>query len=223
LAAEGEVPAAVRPAPGAAATLDGVSQMRRWKLVRVTLNPALYNPVQGVLRQVSRATFTISYNRAKSSRADRLASDTVLDADALKLVSNAGTARAWYPGSAVARKSSGSTGEVLVVMTTDAIYSDSTNLYGLVSHKRALGYVVPRSRRPRSMPIRHQRLERIAGQAPDGKADRCGNGFRTTYVSMGNKYDLLNRQSGSRVQRAADEGTRLPGLRVPGGLLLFPN
>ena len=179
-------------APGAAATLDGVSQMRRWKLVRVALNPALYNPVQGVLRQVSRVTFTVSFNRAKSSRADRLAADTVLDADALKLVANAGTARAWYPGSAVARKSSGSTGEVLVVMTTDAIYSDSTNLYGLVSHKRALGYVVHTvTETTVDGQSASNGWNEVAGQAPDGKADRMRKWLQNNYVSMGIKYVLL--------------------------------
>ena len=179
-------------APGAAATLDGVSQMRRWKLARVTLNPALYNPVQGVLREVSRVTFTVSFNRAKSPRADRLASDTVLDADALKLVSNAETARAWYPGSAVARKSSGSTGEVLVVMTTDAIYSDSTNLYGLVSHKRALGYVVHTvTETTVDGQSASNGWNEVVGQAPNGKADRMRKWLQNNYVSMGIKYVLL--------------------------------
>ena len=73
----------------AAATLEGVAQMRRWKLARVAVNPALYNPVRGVLQSVSRVSFTVSFDRAPARRADPLAADAVLDADALARVANA--------------------------------------------------------------------------------------------------------------------------------------
>jgi len=45
--------------PASPVCIDTVSQMRRWKLVRVVLSPALYNPVQGALKQISRLVFTI--------------------------------------------------------------------------------------------------------------------------------------------------------------------
>ena len=178
-------------APGAAAVLDSVSQMRRWKLVRVALHPALYNPVQGTLRQVSRVVFTVSFERLPARRSDRLAADTVLDADALKLVSNAETATAWYPAPVSTRKT-GSMGDVLLVMTTDAIYSDSTNLYGLVSHKRALGYVVHTvTETTVDGQSASNGWNEVTGQAPDGKADRMRKWLQDNYVSMGIKYVLL--------------------------------
>ncbi len=178
--------------PAAPVGIDGVSQMRKWKLVRVAASPVLYNPAQGVLRRISRVDFTISYNRVKARRADPLAADAVLDADALALVSNAEAARAWYPGPAATRKSGGATGEVLVVMTTDAIYSGSTDLYGLVSHKRALGYVVHTVTETKvDGQTASNGWNEVAGQAPDGKADRMRKWLQDNYVSMGIKYLLL--------------------------------
>ncbi len=178
--------------PAAAATLDGVAQMRRWKLVRVAVNPALYNPVRSTLRQVSRVAFTIFFDRAPALRADPLASDAVLDADALALVANAKAARSWYPGAAPTRKSGSVTGDVFVVMTTDAIYSDSTNLYGLVSHKRALGYVVHVVTETKvDGAAAATGWNEVTGQAPDGKADRMRKWLQDNYVSMGIKYVLL--------------------------------
>lgn len=177
--------------PDSPARLEGVSQMRRWKLARVALSSARYNPAQDILQRISKISFSISYGRIPARRSDPLAADAVLDADALALVANAKTARAWYPA-APAPKSGAVSGEVFVVMTTDAIYSDSTNLYGLVSHKRALGYVV------------HVVTEtavdgasaatgwnEVTGQAPDGKADRMRKWLQNNYVSMGIKYVLL--------------------------------
>ena len=178
--------------PAAAATLAGVAQMRRWQLVRVAIHPALCNPRRGVLRQVSRVAFTIFYDRVLSRRAGPLAADAVFDADALALVANTRDARAWYSAAAAPRKTGAGAGEVLVVMTTDAILSGSTNLYGLISHKRALGYVV------------HTVTEtavdgssgatgwnEVTGQAPDGKADRMRKWLQDRYVSLGIRYVLL--------------------------------
>lgn len=177
--------------PAAAAVREGVSQMRRWKLVRVALNPALYNPARGTLKQVSRVAFTVSYDRRKTLLASRLAADTVLDADALALVANAETARAWYAGAAPARRSGGA-GEVLAILTTDAIYADSTNLYGLVAHKRALGYTVHTVTETKvDGQAASNGWNEVAGQAPDGKADRLRKWLQDNYVSMGIKYVLL--------------------------------
>ncbi len=177
--------------PGAAATLEGVAQMRRWKLVRVAIHPALYNPVRGVLKQVSRVSFTISYGLQRARKVDPLATDTVLDADALALVANAKDARAWYPA-APARKAAAAPGEVYVVMTTDAIYSDSTNLYGLVSHKRALGYEVHTvTETTVDGASAATGWNEVTGQAPDGKADRMRKWLQDHYVSMGIQYVLL--------------------------------
>ena len=177
--------------PASPVRIEDVSQMRRWKLVRVATSPALYNPVQGSLKRISRVAFTLSYVRRSARRVDPLASDTVLDADALKLVSNPETARAWYPAPVSTRKT-GSTGEVLVVMTTDAIYSDSTNLYGLVSHKRALGYVVHAVTETKvDGQAASNGWNEVTGQAPDGKADRMRKWLQNNYVSMGIKYVLL--------------------------------
>ena len=179
-------------APAVPVRIETVAQMRKWKLVRVVLSSALYNPAQGKLKQISKLAFTISYGRLKTPRADPPVSDAVMDADALSLVANAKDARAWYPGSAAPRKSGGVSGEVFVVMTTDAIFSGSTNLYGLVSHKRALGYVVHTVTETK---VDGQSAaagwNEVAGQAPDGKADRMRKWLQNNYVSMGIKYVLL--------------------------------
>ena len=178
-------------APAAAAALEGVAQMRRWKLARVAVSPARYHPVRSVLQSVSRVAFTVSFDRVPARRADPLAADAVLDADALALVANAKSARAWYPA-APAPRSGAVSGEVFVVMTTDAIYSDSTNLYGLVAHKRALGYVVHVATETKVDGVSAATgWNEVTGQAPDGKADRMRKWLQDHYVSMGIKYVLL--------------------------------
>ena len=178
--------------PAVPVRIETVSQMRKWKLVRVVLNSALYNPAQGALKPVAKLAFTLSYGRRKAPKADPLAADTVMDADALSLVANAKDARSWYPGAAAPRKSGGISGEVFVIMTTDAIFTDSTNLYGLVSHKRALGYVVHTVTETK---VDGQSAatgwNEVAGQSPDGKADRMRKWLQNNYVSMGIKYVLL--------------------------------
>ena len=178
--------------PAEPARVEGVSQMRRWKLVRVALSPALYNPAQGILRRISRIEFRVAYGRLKARRADPLASDVVLDADALSLVANAPAARSWYPGAATARKSGAVSGEVFVVMTTDAIFSESSDLYGLVPHKQALGYEVHTVTETKVDGLAAATgWNEVTGQAPNGKADRMRKWLQDNYVSMGIKYVLL--------------------------------
>ena len=178
--------------PASPVSFGGVSQMRRWKLLRVAVCPVLYNPVRGTLKHITKVNFTISYDREAIRKASALDTDTVMDAQALGLVANAVEARSWYSGAGTVNKRGGATGDVLVIMTTDAIFSESTNLFGLVSHKAALGYGVHTVTETKfDGEASATGWNEVTGQSPDGKADRMRKWLQDRYVSMGIRFVLL--------------------------------
>jgi hypothetical protein len=175
--------------PESPVVIAGFPQMRKWRMVRVTVSPALYNARQNTLRLVDRVEFEIRYQR--SGRASKAAaqSDTVMDAAALELVENSSEARAWYAARSIKAATSGNT---YLIMTTDEIYSASPTLYGLTSHKEDLGFTVH--------VVTETDLDgnaaatgwnEVTGQSPDGKADRMRKWLQDNYIGMQIEYVLL--------------------------------
>ena len=80
--------------PESPVTIEGFSQMRKWKMVRVAFTPVLVNPVAGTARIVERVDIEIRYARGRTIQSAALG-DTVLDSAALALVENDGEARGW--------------------------------------------------------------------------------------------------------------------------------
>jgi hypothetical protein len=178
--------------PESPVRLEGVSQLRRWKLARIIVNPVLYNPEQQSLRQYSRIAFSISFKRDSTTRSDALTADTVMDLRAQAVIANADEAAAWYPDSRQGMETGITSGEVFVVMTTDQIFNESTNLFGLVEHKRALGYTVHTvTETTVDGSAAATGWNEVTGQSPNGKADRMRKWLQDNYVSMDIKYLLL--------------------------------
>lgn len=177
--------------PASPLAVVGYSEMRRWKMVRVVLNPALYNPAHHHLKALTHVEFTIRFRRKAAVQSASLAADTVLDDAALKMVVNADDARAWYRRTAV-KAADMNPGAVCVVMTADAIYSASPTIYGLTAHKQNMGYTVH--------VVTETKVDgnalatgwnEVAGQSPDGKADRIRKWLQDNYIPMSIKYVLL--------------------------------
>ncbi len=173
--------------PAAPVWIDSQPKIRGCSMVRVAVAPVSYNPVQGRLRAIRRIEFTIDYAR----RATKQSVETMLDPSVPNLVANPDMAAAWYRP--VGRQAINATsGTVFVIMTTDAIYSESTNLYGLVSHKRALGYTVHVVTETQlNGQAASNGWNEVTGQAPDGKADRIRKWLQDYYVAMQIRYVLL--------------------------------
>ncbi|MBU1908812.1 MAG: hypothetical protein KJ726_02065, partial [Verrucomicrobia bacterium] len=174
--------------PESPVSVSGFPQMRKWKMVRVTFSPVLYNPVRGTLRVVERVDFEIRYQRGRATQS-AAQSDTVMDGAALALVENDGEARSWY---ATRTTSAATSGNTYLIMTTDEIYSESPTLYGLTTHKEDMGFTVH--------VVTETKLDgnaaatgwnEVTGQSPDGKADRMRKWLQDNYIGMQIEYVLL--------------------------------
>ncbi|HOW98955.1 MAG TPA: C25 family cysteine peptidase, partial [Kiritimatiellia bacterium] len=174
--------------PVSPATIEGFSQMRKWKMVRVRVSPAQYNPVQGTLRIVEHLDFQIRFARGRATQSAALG-DAVMDAAALGLVENDDAARGWY---ATRTKTATSSGNTYLIMTTDEIYTASPTLYGLTTHKEDMGFtvhVVTETKLDGSAAATG--WNEVTGQYPDGKADRMRKWLQNNYIGMQIEYVLL--------------------------------
>ncbi len=199
-------------APAAAAALEGVAQMRRWKLARVAVSPARYHPVRGVLQSISRVSFTVSFDRAPARRADPLAADAVLDADAL---ASSPTPRPPCVFPAAPAYKSGRLGRWGSSSDHRRHLLDSTYLYGLVAHKRAARLVVHVATETNVDGVSAATAERVKrpGARRQGRPDaEMASGQLRLH---GLKYVLLR---GNRIPAANELPMKeppLPGLRHP--------
>ena len=174
--------------PESPVTIEGFSQMRKWKMVRVAFTPVLVNPVAGTARIVERVDIEIRYARGRTIQSAALG-DTVLDSAALALVENDGEARGWY---ATRTKAAPSSGNTYLIMTTDEIFTASPTLYGLTTHKEDMGFtvhVVTETKLDGSAAATG--WNEVTGQYPDGKADRMRKWLQNNYIGMQIEYVLL--------------------------------
>ncbi|MBU1694801.1 MAG: hypothetical protein KKC51_12675, partial [Verrucomicrobia bacterium] len=88
--------------------------------------------------------------------------------------------------------SAATSGNTYLIMTTDEIYSESPTLYGLTTHKADMGFTVH--------VVTETKLDgnaaatgwnEVAGQSPDGKADRMRKWLQDNYIGMQIEYVLL--------------------------------
>ncbi|MBU1878080.1 MAG: hypothetical protein KJ734_03930, partial [Chloroflexi bacterium] len=113
-------------------------QMRKWRLARVDFCPFQYDAATGQLRVVEQATIELRFTRTgEAANADLLA-DTVLDDVAATQFINYADARVWYPR--VDRPSTVTYDYVII--TTNAIETNSTKLASFVTHKQSKGFQV---------------------------------------------------------------------------------
>jgi len=176
--------------PAAAVQIARVSKMRKWVLVHVTIQSALYNPVQSTLKRLDSVHFSIQYSISRKRLSSESLADTVMDDTVLAFIENGKEAAVWYPVPPKPKALPAGTG--YLIMTTDQIFTDSTNLYGLASHKRSLGYdvhVVTETTLDGSSAATG--WNEVTGQSPDGKADRMRKWLQENYISMGIEYVIL--------------------------------
>ena len=174
--------------PAAHVQLLGVSRMRDWQLARIAVNPALYNPLASLLQTAASVTFSIEYQRKPVPAA--LSREGTLDATALKMVANPEAAAGWY--SRPVRTLASSAGDVFTVLTTDAILAQSTNLFGLLSHKRAKGFVVHVvTETTVNGNAAATGWNETTGQYPNEKADRIRQWLKANYQALRIRYVLL--------------------------------
>ena len=157
------------------------SQMRKWKFIRIEFTPVKYNPITGSAVLIERADIAVEYDCTGEKISQALLRDTVMDDLAGKRFVNFDSAREWYK-SGKARDGSRSIYDY-VIITTNAIESNSAKLNEFIQHKSNLGFSV--------LVITEDEYGTMTGQAPNEMADKIRQWLIENYFSHGITWVLL--------------------------------
>jgi hypothetical protein len=171
--------------PESPVKLLACSQMRKWKFARVDFSPFQYNPVSKKLTFTESVQIEISYQHSPAALDASLMRDTVWEDIAASRFLNYTEAKDQYeiempmgqpePSPAI---------NDYVIITTNAINTNSTKLNSFVTHKTNQGYSV-------QVVIYETSIQGLAGQAPNNRAEKIRQWLINNYVSMGIQYVLL--------------------------------
>jgi hypothetical protein len=167
-------------------TIVAQSQLRKWKFIKVQFSPVQYNPVTKELRIVRSATIRLNFSRIgkQAYQHDPLLTDKFFDEEAKSRFINFKSAQEWYRYVPALNPS-----KILepdpdyVIITTNAIQSNSTKLADFVNHKIALGFQV--------RVVTENDYGTVVGQAPNGTAEKIRQWLINNYVPLGIHYVLL--------------------------------
>jgi hypothetical protein len=174
--------------PTAHARLVGTSKMRDWALAHVAVDPVLYHPALSHLKTTDTIAFRIEYSRQPTKTV--ATRDGLMDQAARALVANAEAASAWYPQPATILAAGA--GDGLAILTTEAILNQNTNLFGLISHKRAKGFVVQVITETKvNGNAAAAGWNETTGQYPNEKADKIRQWLKANYQALRLRYVLL--------------------------------
>ena len=158
------------------------AEMRKYRFLRLEFHPVQYNPVTKALIYTRNAVIDIEFER-KSEKASAVnLKDRVLDEKAPELFFNYKEAEPWYQAP---EKSSGDqpgdmSSYILVIITTNAIRSGSTEFDAFVASKRESGVSV--------LVITEDDYNAYSGSE---RADKIRNWLKANYTSYSISYVLL--------------------------------
>jgi hypothetical protein len=168
---------------GAEVRIIGVSQLRKWKFVRVEFSPFQPVPETGELALINKADILLSYARTGEQPSAMSLLDSVMDDVARDMFLNFGQAQEWY----TTEPSGGDLSQALpadyIIITTEAVRTNSTKLAAFVAHKEDMGYTVS--------VVTETTWGAVTGQTPNNKAEKIREWLKTNYLSLGIKYVLL--------------------------------
>lgn len=157
------------------------SEMRKWKFAKVAFTPLQYNPVSKKLTLIKSAVIEITYDTHPIEMDQSLREDEVMDDIAPQLFVNYDEGYMWYDRKTTAVEPQATYNYVII--TTNAIVSNSAKLNAFIAHKQSLGYSVKI--------ITESDFGGLTGQAPNHKAEKIRQWLKNNYASMGIKYVLL--------------------------------
>lgn len=167
--------------PTPAVTLLSYSQMRKWNFVRLDFRPFQYDVESGELTVTSRARVRISYAVSGMEVSGALMMDTVMDDVAAEMFVNYDAAESWY---AVDEKGDlPGTVYDYVIITTNAIETNSTKLSAFVSYKAVMGH--------RVLVVTEDDFGVLTGDPPNHKAEKIRKWLINNYLTYGIEYVLL--------------------------------
>jgi len=166
---------------GVPVRIIAISQLRKWKFVKVEFAPFVYNSETDELELTKKADIVISYRKSGDRPSPSALQDSVMDEVAKDIFMNYSQAAAWYaPESS---KEAPSAISDYVIITTEAIKTNSTKLNSFIAHKQSMGFTVA--------VITETTWGATTGQAPNHKAEKIREWLKSNYVSRGIKYVLL--------------------------------
>ena len=156
------------------------SQMRKWKFTRVDFFPFQYNPVSKRLTLTERVEIEISYSQSRAPLDESLMADAVMDDIATQIFLNYSEARRWYEQEVPTEPQQTYD---YVIITTNAIETNSTKLASFVTHKEGLGHSV--------LVITEDEFGVLTGQPPNHKAEKIREWLKNNYSAHSIEYVLL--------------------------------
>lgn len=163
------------------------SQLRKWRFARLGFIPVQYNPVTGSVTLIKSVQVKLSFNRigTRIFRTEPLLRDRVMDEEAKSRFLNFNQAQEWYQPAPLPAGGAGPVVDTAdyVIITTNAIQAGSTRLSDFVNHKIAEGHTV--------RVVTETDYGALAGQAPNGTAERIRQWLIDNYIPMGIKWVLL--------------------------------
>ncbi len=168
--------------PEGAVEYLGISQMRKWRIVKVKYTPFQYNPVSRELRYIPEVTLEISYSRIGFEFIPKVVlSDEVMDTRAEKILLNYQEAKNWYNPSGIIPKPSQT--HDYVIITTNSIVASSTQLANFTGYLSGKGYS--------PLIVTEDDYGILTGQAPNGIAEKIREWLKNNYISYTIEYVLL--------------------------------
>ena len=161
------------------ARIAATGQMRKWRLARVDLAPFRYDPATGALSVVEQATVELRFARTGQALDAALMADTAMDALAAERLINYDQALAWYP---TVRRAPQAVHNY-IIMTTNAIESNSTKLASFIAAKTAKGYSV--------LVVTEDDYGGLTGPAPNGREEKVRQWLINNYSTQLILYVLL--------------------------------
>jgi hypothetical protein len=167
--------------------LVSYSQLRKWKFVKVAFFPFQYNPVSKKLRLIESVTIDITYDELAVMQSQSMSEDTVMDPMAREILFNYDQAQTWYEPGDTASLGTSALGTAsgtydYVIITTNAIVSESSRLTDFIDHKSQTHNVLV---------VTEDDFDGLTGQTPNTRAERIRQWLINNYQDLHIWYVLL--------------------------------
>ena len=155
-----------------------MAYLRGFGVVATALDsPFQYNPVSKKLNLIKKARAEITFTRSSGNLDETLLRDRSMEHIAPGMFFNYESAKAWY-SSEVSREDTPQSIFDYVIITTNAIESNSNKLSSFVTHKQNQGHSV-------LVVTYEDDIQALTGQAPDNRAEK----IRQWLIDFYSSYD----------------------------------
>ena len=186
--------------------VNASGQLRKWKAASLIFYPVRYNPVSSKLVLTEEILVKITFEKDREYLAKEksleLLRDDKFDKRAKKIFVNYNQAKVWYQNAISDSKSKQIEDPNFTIVTTDAIYTNSTQLANFCFHKQDLGFTVMvvtehDNHTVSGMPGAYVftdaagGYEDVIGENPNQTDEKIRKWLQDNYLALGIEYVLL--------------------------------